>query len=50
MPEDWLSKKFTTTCEPLTIERKRALGWPVTLEEAMARMKENKRTHESSEQ
>jgi hypothetical protein len=35
--------------EPLTFERKRALGWPVTAEEALACMRENKRKQEASE-
>jgi hypothetical protein len=36
--------------KPLTLERRRELGWPETLEEAMARMDENKRKQEESKQ
>jgi hypothetical protein len=46
----WLIEDVYLGGEPLTIERKRALGWPVTAEEALVRMQENKRKQEESEQ
>ena len=43
---EWLVEDVYMGGEPLTVERKRALGWPVTAEEALARMRENKRKQE----
>jgi hypothetical protein len=47
--EDFLANDVYASGKPLTTERMRELGWPVTLEEAMAVMQENKRTQEEAE-
>jgi hypothetical protein len=47
--EEWLIGDIFMGDKPLTAERKRELGWPVTAEEALARMEENKRKQEEAE-
>jgi hypothetical protein len=47
--DEWLVDDIYASGKPLTIERMRELGWPVTAEEALARMQENKRKQEEAE-
>jgi hypothetical protein len=47
--DEWLVDDIYASGKPVTLEMRKQMGWPLSAEEALERMRENKRKQEEAE-